>query len=629
MKKKKWLLTLLMPLLMLFGLNAFSETVQAKELTNVITDVKVWAVSTNAEKTTEADGSYTFYIGSEYKYALNFDLSKYDGNLSDGDYFTFTIPSPVTVKAETFDITEKETGMVVASATVVSNGSSAGGTATITLKNLAEYLQKKGGTQVQGVEGDFYVGFSLQEVSTKQTITFPATETSTPVSHTFEVKKDDASDYSAQIGRSNFDKINGVLDESSWTSAILGKSGSYLHSWRVRVNQKQAAYDTITLHDWVDKDYSPMQFIPETFKVVAGWYNSDYSFMDQTVLTEGTDYTITYNESYTEFTVTINNAKSIEKNGKPAAFRLEYSTTAPADGTQVKNNVEMSGDGQALTISDTNKNTVYGVVNNSRVTSGGSITLKTGYRITLYKVDSKTQDRLKGAKFKITPPAGATAQEEIIETNADGVAQSSIYSEADVKLGEFTITEVEAPAGYELDDTPIKVTVGKDGLVKTIENTKFTTKAQIVATKKLEGRRLTADEFEFTLTDQDGEEVQTVKNDADGNVTFDELTFDAEGTYTYTITEKNGGKTIDGVTYDESEVKVTVTVTDNDKGQLIASVAYDKDDQTFENTYEEPKVPETPGQSGGKKTILPRTGSTTSWMAILSGFAFWRKHKVK
>ena len=119
----------------------------------------------------------------------------------------------------------------------------------------------------------------------------------------------------------------------------------------------------------------------------------------------------------------------------------------------------------------------------------GTIQLKTGYRITLYKVDEKSLDRLAGAKFKITPPEGATtAQEETVTTDASGVAQSAIYTDEDVKKGEFTITEIEAPKGYQLDSTPIKVTVGQEGVIKTISNKRNSTKAQIQAIKKLRSR---------------------------------------------------------------------------------------------------------------------------------------------
>ena len=45
-------------------------------------------------------------------------------------------------------------------------------------------------------------------------------------------------------------------------------------------------------------------------------------------------------------------------------------------------------------------------------------------------------------------------------------------------------------------------------------------------TKKLADRKLAAGEFSFVLKDSTGREVETVKNDADGNVTFSELSFD-------------------------------------------------------------------------------------------------------
>ena len=108
------------------------------------------------------------------------------------------------------------------------------------------------------------------------------------------------------------------------------------------------------------------------------------------------------------------------------------------------------------------------------------------------------------------------------------------------------------------------------------------TSASLEVTKKLTGRELKADEFEFTLTDQDGNVKETVKNDKDGNVKFSELEFDKAGTYTYKIAEKAGTAT--GIQYDTKTITATVTVADNGKGVLEATVAYD-DEKVFENTY--------------------------------------------
>ena len=587
MKNKKFWLPILTSLACLLGIIFAPNSVQAKELKNVISNIGIWEVDNGKFIKPDANGVYTLspehHNYSNYKFTVDYDLSAYDGKLEDGDTFTFTVPSPLTVRNETFDLKDKETDLVIGETQIVSNGDNNGGKATITLKNLKTYLEKKGGYQVQNVKGNFFVGFSSKNELSNETLRFDKTETINEITHQIKVKKGEASDYSEGIGRANFSKYHGLIYKEDWTSSALNKSGQYLHSWYVRANPKQAAYNKIEIHDWVDPNASPMQMIPETFKVTAGWYDKSYYFKDEVVLEAGKDYQVKWNDSYTEFTLTINNASSIlAKNGKPAAFRINYKTSAPADGTQVQNNAEMKGDDQILTYDDYSNKTVVKQIGNSVVASGGTIQLETGYRIILYKVDELTHDRLKGAKFKITPPAGATAKEEIVTTNDDGIAESSIYSESDIKKGNFTVTEVEAPEGYELNPTPFEMTVGQDGAIKTVTNKRSKAKAKIKANKKLTGRELKAEEFEFTLTDQDGKVKETVKNDKDGNVAFSELEFDKAGTYTFKIAEKAGSDT--SIKYDTKTVTATVTVIDKGKGALEATVSYD-DEKVFENTY--------------------------------------------
>ena len=587
MKNKKFWLPILTSLACLLGIIFAPNSVQAKELKNVISNIGIWEVDNGKFIKPDANGVYTLspehHNYSNYKFTVDYDLSAYDGKLEDGDTFTFTVPSPLTVRNETFDLKDKETDLVIGETQIVSNGDNNGGKATITLKNLKTYLEKKGGYQVQNVKGNFFVGFSSKNELSNETLRFDKTETINEITHQIKVKKGDTADYSEGIGRANFNKYHGLIYKEDWTSKALNKSGKYLHSWYVRVNPKQAAYNKIEIHDWVDPNASPMQMIPETFSVTAGWYDQYYYLKDEMVLEAGKDYQVKWNDSYTEFTLTINNASSIlAKNGKPAAFRINYKTSAPADGTQVQNNAEMKGDDQILTYDDYSNKTVVKQIGNSVVASGGTIQLETGYRIILYKVDELTHDRLKGAKFKITPPAGATAKEEIVTTNDDGIAESSIYSESDIKKGNFTVTEIEAPEGYELNSTPFEMTVGQDGAIKTVTNKRSKAKVKIKANKKLTGRELKAEEFEFTLTDQDGKVKETVKNDKDGNIAFSELEFDKAGTYTFKIAEKVGSDT--SMKYDTKTVTATVTVIDKGKGALEATVSYD-DEKAFENTY--------------------------------------------
>ena len=117
------------------------------------------------------------------------------------------------------------------------------------------------------------------------------------------------------------------------------------------------------------------------------------------------------------------------------------------------------------------------------------------------------------------------------------------------------------------------------------------TKLSLTATKVLEGTDLKAGQFTFKLSGGDNE--VTAKNDANGQVRFEELSFTRAGTYTLTITEVNDGQ--QHVTYDETARKVTVTVADDGKGNLIASVNQDEAAAcVFRNTYTKPKEPAKP-----------------------------------
>ena len=97
-------------------------------------------------------------------------------------------------------------------------------------------------------------------------------------------------------------------------------------------------------------------------------------------------------------------------------------------------------------------------------------------------------------------------------------------------------------------------------------------------TKKLTGRDLVADEFEFEL--KEGEHVlQTVKNNADGSIPFQEITFTSPCTHTYTVTEITG--TLPGVTYDTKTISYTVTIDAN--GNVEATVPSSTE---FNNSFE-------------------------------------------
>lgn len=131
------------------------------------------------------------------------------------------------------------------------------------------------------------------------------------------------------------------------------------------------------------------------------------------------------------------------------------------------------------------------------------------------------------------------------------------------------------------------------------------TKLALTAAKVLEGADLKAGQFTFKLSG--GGVELTATNDANGQVTFSELSFTQVGTYTFTISEVNDGQ--QGVTYDETERKVTVTVEDDRQGNLIASVNQEELAAcVLRNTYTKPKEPAKPSTPTPPTKFIPQTG---------------------
>ena len=135
-------------------------------------------------------------------------------------------------------------------------------------------------------------------------------------------------------------------------------------------------------------------------------------------------------------------------------------------------------------------------------------------------------------------------------------------------------------------------------------------------------------------------------NQANGRFSFDPLVFDAEGTYTYTVREKNTGAA--RVTYDQTVYTVTVKVV-NKNGQLTAEVALPDGGLTFTNTYtpkpdhkDKPKqtpAPTSTAQPAAAAQSSPRTGDNASlmtWVGLLlvcgtalAGLYVYKKRKQK
>ena len=224
--------------------------------------------------------------------------------------------------------------------------------------------------------------------------------------------------------------------------------------------------------------------------------------------------------------------------------------------------------------------------------------------------------------------------DKVIGTATNAVDGTVAFAGIEYKeAGEHTYTISEKAgneAGVTYDKSTHNVTVkvtdnGQGQLVATVtdNNPTFTntyvassTQVPFKAKKVLNGKPLEAGQFEFELREGD-KLIETVKNAADGTVTFTAIDFTKEETRTFTISEKEGKD--ENITYDKNSYKVTVTVTDNGAGQLVTTVT--GNNPTITNTYTEPKKEEPKEGPKGEqpKGDLPNTGGAdfTAFSTIL------------
>lgn len=537
MKLKKWLLFLMLPLLFLLDLKLFTATAQADALKNAITDIKIWDHS-NGREATKVNGAYNLVQGGNYRYELVFDLSAYDNQLKDGDTFTFTVPNGATIaNGTTFTLTDNETQVQLGAAKMTSNGSGKGGLITVTIQNLADYKSK---TTASGVRGSFFFDFQATTVGADQDWNYKPEETQGAMSHKVTINERKQSSFST--AGENYAKIGGVIAKKPYNSAILGKSGDYSHNWTVRINTQQKTYNSpIVIKDVIPDSSAPMQFVPEQLVLRQGEYTQSLSSIaNSVILKEGQDYTVAYNDTYTEFTLTINNPGN-------RAFMLNYMTTSPADGSLVSNTAEMEVDNTKLPFRDDRPGQTSSTVErSSRITEGGVITADISNSLVLYKQDSKTGKMLEGAVFKVTTPSGQEIT--LPPTDANGRVSTQPFSSEEIKKGQFTVEEVTAPEGYVLDSNPMKVTIKADGAVKTVKNT-----VDPNASKKLTIKKVWKDE-----NNQDGKRPASIAVDvyangqklADKTVTVTGGSTDAEWT----------AQTTDLPIFDANGQKITYTI---------------------------------------------------------------------
>ena len=235
-----------------------------------------------------------------------------------------------------------------------------------------------------------------------------------------------------------------------------------------------------------------------------------------------------------------------DSQGKGSLGNLEYGEytlvekTAPVGYVLFSDRVTVNVNSQGIT---------YKTITNTKILG----------KISILKVDSTDADiKLPGAVFEVKDSEGTVV--DTITTGENGVGTSK-----ELPYGNYTVTEVSAPPGYELSGESKDVTIDSNGqtIELTFKNSKLLGSISIEKVDS-EDSELKLEGAEFKVINSDGEEVGNIVTGEDGKGSLGNLPY---GEYTLMETKAPDGYELSGESKD---------VTINSNGQTI--------ELTFENT---------------------------------------------
>lgn len=405
-------------------------------------------------------------------------------------------------------------------------------------------------------------------------------------------------------------------------------------------NDASGSVDFGTITYTLENVFGTEEAAADTTDAEATGAETDTEGVEATEETETDEGIETYagTERSKTFTYTIEETGDVDgiSNDEPQTFKVTVT-----DNGQGKLTVTTDPTANAL-FSFTN---TYSVTEEGSTPTDGSLTLSktlTGRDMTEGEFSFEmvgTSDNAKGMKATGVNAAAADGEAGSVALSPITFKEPGTY--------EFQIREVNNKLGgvdYDASTLTAKAEVSSDGAgnmliewkvfdingnevtEKTFNNTYTAKDTSVVlgGTKVLDGRALTEGEFQFKLADADGNEIQTVSNDAKGGFAFDKITYSDPGEYNYVITEvapedtdaETEGVQNNGVTYDTTTYNVKVVVEDDLKGNLkITQLTYNDEAKlpVFTNTYTAPAEPEQGGEGDGDGGLfgMAKTGDFT------------------
>lgn len=527
------------------------------------------------------------------KVIFSFDWDLTGKSVKDGD--TFTIDAP-----EGVNITEIATQSLQANGAEVATVSMTNKKITFTFKKAIESMN-------QNVKG----GFSYK-AEWDNTPGNPGNKTATSKVGSESVvitRPDGPGVFESVLNKYNLtgDYVSKTfkLDVSENYAWMNVGDDYYLTKWFIRINgdgKKQALTNPV-VSDKIQApavDYSKITFAPAANHAASEFFVGTYLKPSFTlrkggqVVASGWDFWkhVKFDADGNGFTVNLSDVSDVFKTASSDELIVEYQTLIPKTTIRVDNNATLTADEITTPQTDpafwNNTELKFWVSGDKTVTVqkewvGDEEADRKDITVQLY-ADGKALD---GLTQTLTKASGWKAEFTKLPGIKDG------------KKIEYSVVETNTPEGYTSkvepinDSNVIKVvnTSNKPKVTETTANLVVKKAFEVAGDQKHTQLPITEGQFEFALKDENNKVVETAKNKADGSVNFKSLTFNKEGTHTYTITENKG--TDASVNYSTQSIKATVDVKkDNDK--LVATVTYSGGDgeqkNTITNTQNKPKV---------------------------------------
>lgn len=271
--------------------------------------------------------------------------------------------------------------------------------------------------------------------------------------------------------------------------------------------------------------------------------------------------------------------------GNNGKISYKYDMTPATVDTKVSFGLTKVLEGRDWTKEDTFE---FGLTSENGAPIPESATAPVTASVTKDDLDDKGKAVIDFGTIKYTEPGTYVyrVSEKNAGTTVDGIAYSKNVAEVTVTVTPNKRGELSAAVKVtwsEADETEFKN-------VYTAEPVESSVTDKIDVTKSLTGRDLTAGEFSFELREikgEDSELIETVKNAADGKVTFSAIKYTEIGQHTYKLHEVKGNA--GGIDYDDAVYTIVTTIADNGKGQLVATHelkdAKDVKSIEFKNAY--------------------------------------------